>query len=339
MTTKFIEEVNQQPEALRNLISFYQKDGGKLLHLWQDHLNKYSNIIFCGMGTSEHAGFLVQDALVKAGKTVSIYDAGEYLHYLLGFQPAGSLFVLISQSGESAETKKVTLAVSGNAPVVVLANSESSTMARAADLFLPLTAGPEVTISNKTYLNTLALLYLMAGGKTAALAEIADYLSDSVQPDQVTTAAEFLQPAQSIHFIARGPALTAARQLVLTFMEGARVHSTAFTAGAFRHGPFEVVKKGHRAVFLVPKGKTTDLCLGMLKEMLALGSRVLLLTDCENTPKDKNLFTIQFKSFGEERLFPLVITQVQGYLLNHVARLRGFEAGVFETVTKVTTVE
>ena len=80
MTTKFIEEVNQQPDALRNLISFYQKDGGKLLHLWQDHLNKYSNIIFCGMGTSEHAGFLVQDALVKAGKTVSIYDAGEYLH-------------------------------------------------------------------------------------------------------------------------------------------------------------------------------------------------------------------------------------------------------------------
>jgi len=339
MTTKFIKEVNQQPDALRNLISFYQKDGGKLLQLWQENLNKHSNIIFCGMGTSEHAGFLVQDALLKAGKTVSIYDAGEYLHYLLGYQPAGSLFVLISQSGESAETKKVTLAVSGKAPTVVLANNESSTMARAADLFLPFKAGPETSVTNKTYLNTLALLYLMAGGKTAALAGIADYLKDSVRPDEVTAAAEFLHPLETLHFIARGPALAAARQLALIFMEGARVNSTAFTAGAFRHGPFEVVKKGHRAVFLVPAGKTTDLCSGMLKEMLALGSRVLLLTDCENAPKHKNLFTIQFKSFGEERLFPLVITQVQGYLLHHVARLRGFEAGVFETVTKVTTME
>jgi len=339
MTTKFLGEVGQQPGALKNLVSFYRKNGGRLLDRWQDLLKKHANIVFCGMGTSEHVNFLVQDQLLKAGKAVSIYDAGEYLHYLLGNPAADSLFVLISQSGESAETKKVTLALKGKAPIVVLANDESSTMARAADLYLPLKAGPEVTITNKTYLNSLALLYLMAGGRSAALAGIADYLPDSVLTDRVTAAAEFLQPAENIHFIARGPAIAAARQLALTFMEGAKVHAAAFPAGAFRHGPFEVVRQGHRAVLLVPGGKTSNLCFGMLKEMLALGSRVLLLTDCEKAPEEKNLFTLRFKSFGEERLFPLVITQVQGHLLHHVARLRGFQAGVFETVSKVTTVE
>ncbi len=339
MTTRFIAEVDQQPEALRNLVSYYQKDGEKLLGLWRDLFHRHSKIIFCGMGTSEHVSLLIQDTLLQSGKAVFIYDAGEYLHYLLGFQSSESLFVLISQSGESAETKKVALATKGKAPIIVLANDESSAMARAADLFLPLKAGEEASVSNKTYLNTLALLYLMAGGRTAALAGVADYLADSVQSDQVTRAAEFLHPAQSIHFIARGPALAAARQLALTFMEGARVHSTAFTAGAFRHGPFEVVRKGHRAVFLVPSGKTSGLCFGLLEEMLALGSRVVLLTDCKDTPKDKNLFTIRFKSFGEERLLPLVIARFQGHLLHHLARLRGFEAGVFKTVSKVTTEE
>jgi glutamine---fructose-6-phosphate transaminase (isomerizing) len=339
MTTGFLKEVGQQPEALKTLASFYQREGKNLILQWQNLVEKHSNIVFCGMGTSEHSNILIQDALLRNGKTVSIYDAGEYLHYLSGNQAADSLFVLVSQSGESAETKKVALALKGKTATVVLANDESSTMARAADLFLPLKAGEEASVTNKTYLNTLALLYLMGGGKTATLTEIADYLPGSVRDDQLIAAAEFLQPAQSIHFIARGPALAAARQLALTFMEGAKVHATAFAAGAFRHGPFEVVREGHRAVFLVPDGITSGLCFGILKEMLALGSKVVLLTDCRDTPEDKNLFTIRFRSFGEERLFSLVITQVQNNLLHHVARLRGYEAGVFETVSKITAVE
>ncbi|MBN2287739.1 MAG: SIS domain-containing protein [Candidatus Glassbacteria bacterium] len=340
MTTKFLAEVSGQPQALRDLVAFYRKDGRRLLRLWQDLLDRHPALVFCGMGTSEHSALLVQDALVKQDKTVSVHDAGEYLHYLLYPRRASAgLFVLISQSGESAETRKVTLTLQGKAPTVVLANDESSTMARAADLFLPLKAGEEASVTNKTYLNTLALLYLMAGGKPAALEGIAGCLAASVQEEQVEAAAEFLMPAESIHFIARGPALAAARQLALTFMEGARVHATAFAAGAFRHGPFEVVRQGHRAVFLVPAGKTDKLCFGILKEMLALGSRVLLLTDCENPPQDRNLYTIRFKPPGEERLFPLAITQVQGCLLHHVARLRGYEAGVFRTVSKVTAVE
>jgi len=72
---------------------------------------------------------------------------------------------LISQSGESAETKKAALALAGKgSPPVVVVNDEASSMARAASLVLPMKAGAEKSISNKTYLNTLGVMHLLAGG-------------------------------------------------------------------------------------------------------------------------------------------------------------------------------
>ena len=73
--------------------------------------------------------------------------------------------------------------------------------------------------------------------------------------------------------------------------------------------------------------------------MAAKGSKVLLLTDRESPPEHENLVCLRVKHFGDECLFPLAMAQVQGYLLHHVAGLRGYEAGVFRIASKVTTVE
>ena len=127
--------------------------------------------------------------------------------------------------------------------------------------------------------------------------------------------------------------------MALTFMEGAKSHGAAFTGGAFRHGPFEVLGPGHRAVVLAPAGRTAGLLTAMSQEMAARGSRVVLITDLEESPRQENLLILRVRNFGEERLFGLAIAQVQGYLLHHVARLRGYEAGVFRIASKVTTVE
>jgi len=337
--TKFLEEVDSQPQALLDLVAFYRNQGAGLLEGWNRLLGEHSSLCFIGMGTSELVSLLIRDSLYAQGKGVNIYDAGEYFHYLLQSSRMDNLYVMVSQSGESVETRKVTEALSGKASVVVLANEEQSTMARLADLCLPMKAGAERSVSNKSYQNSLALLYLMAGGKLEKLEELAGYLAGSCREKEVIRAARFLQPAESIHFIARGPALAAACQMALTFMEGAKTHGAAFAAGAFRHGPFEVLGEKHRAICLAPEGKTGELCLAMAREMASKGSRVVLLTDMGRVPKHKNLLTIRVKYFGEERLFPLTLTVIQGYLLHHVARLRGYEAGVFDVVSKVTTVE
>ncbi|MFH1068932.1 MAG: SIS domain-containing protein [Candidatus Glassbacteria bacterium] len=339
MKTPFLEEVDRQPQALLELVKFYRDRGLGRLEEWQGLLERSDRLVFCSMGTSEIAPCLIRDRLAESGKTVVLDDAGERLHYLQEPVESDVLYVLISQSGESAETKKLAQRLAGRVTLVVLANDEASTMARLASLFLPLKAGAERSVSNQTYVNTLGLLYLMAGGRSEALERVAGWLSRPVDEERVAAAAAWLHPADSLHFIARGPALAAARQMALTFMEGAKSHATAFTGGAFRHGPFEVLGPGHRAVVLAPDGKTGELTSAMALEMAQRGSRVVLITDIEKTLGHENLLRLEVANFGEERLFPLAIAQVQNYLLYHVARLRGYEAGVFRIASKVTTTE
>ncbi|MCE5271149.1 SIS domain-containing protein [bacterium] len=336
--TVFIDEVNAQPRALRRLADFYSSVGAARLAAWHGLAGSSRELTFIGMGTSEHAAWLVHDRLAAAGPHPLILDAGEFLHYQLESFPRQGLFVLLSQSGESVETKQVTLALPRER-TVVLTNSETSSMARAAGLCLPLLADPERSITNQTYLNTLGLLYLMAGGATGRLHTVADSLEPGLDPGRVSAAAEFIQPADCLHVIARGPSLAAARQLGLTLMEGARCKAAAFAAGAFRHGPFEVAGPGHQAIVMAARGRTESLCLGLAAELAAKGSRVLLLTDCESTPAGPNLFELRVPYHGEEHLFPLALAMVQAHLLDNIARLRGYEAGVFHSISKVTTKE
>lgn len=337
--TVFLDEVNRQPPVLRQMAEWYAGDGAARLNEWRQILDRRRDPVFIGMGTSEHSPLLVIERLVRRGHRPVIHDAGEFLHYLLEDYPRDSLFVLLSQSGESVETRKVAEHLAGKADMVVITNHEDSTMGRLASLCLPLRADREKSITNQTYLNTLGLLYLMTGGETGKLREVADSMQDGLDTAQVVRAAEFLQPAECVSVAARGPSLAAARQIALTLMEGARVKATAFPAGAFRHGPFEVTGPGHRAIVLAPRGRTETLSLSLALEMTEKGSRVLLLTDSESPPGHSGIFCLKFPHHGEECLFACTIALVQGHLLHHVARLRGFEAGVFESISKVTTRE
>ena len=338
--TDFLTEVDSQPSFLEKLAEYYTGPGSELLEQWRGLLESCSRVQFIGMGTSEIVPMLVRSRLESAGKAVSIIDAGEFVHYEAGFASSGTLHVLISQSGESAETRKAALGLAEkSSPMVAVVNDEQSTMARAAWLVLPMMAGEEKSISNKTYLNTLGVLHLMAGGTITDLRQVADAMRSGFDEDAVARAAGYLMPGDSIHFIARGPALCSAHQLALTFMEGAQAHGRAFTGGAFRHGPYEVLNDGHRAVLLAPAGKTRELCLSMAGEMAAAGSHVVLVSDSDESTGHENIVTLKVSNPGGEELFPLAFARIQAWLLHHVARLRGYEAGVFSRVSKVTDVE
>ncbi len=339
--TDFLREVDSQPAALRQLAAFYRgRQGAELLERWRGLLESHGRVAFIGMGTSEIAPLLVRDTLLSAGIAVSMTDAGEYLHYCAENPRQDTLHVLISQSGESAETRKAAVRLAeASCPTVAIVNNQDSTMARAASLVLPIMAGEEKSISNKTYLNTLAVLRLAAGGTLEELDRLAGAMETTLDEQQVIRAAEHLAPAGSLHFIARGPALCSASQLALTFMEGASSHAKAFAGGAFRHGPYEVLDKDHRAVMIAPEGRTCELCMAMATEMADAGSHVVLVTDREEIPAHENIVRLKVSNPLGEHSFPLAFARVQAWLLHHVARLRGFEAGVFNRVSKVTDVE
>ncbi|MDD2708324.1 MAG: SIS domain-containing protein [Verrucomicrobiae bacterium] len=340
----FLREIDEQPAALRNMLAFYEGEGRVALQRWGGLAAKHRRVVFCGMGTSEFAAEIVLPALVAEGIDATTIDAGEFLHYPRRVE---GVLALISQSGESVETRKVAERMKGKAPIIGLTNDAGSALGRLADVQLLMQAGREAAISTKTYVNTLALLFLMwkalvkGEGIDHAL-EVLGWAADGmgrVDREGIGRAAKGLSDAAAIHFIARGPAMAAARQAALTFMEGTLTPAAAFTGGAFRHGPFELVDEKHRGVVFVPQGRGGDLLAAMAVEMAEKGSRVAVITDRPDFKEaGGKLCVLGVPSWGEE-LFPLSAAATQELLLDAVAREKGFEAGKFRHGQKITARE
>ena len=292
------------------------------------------------MGTSEFAPEMVLNLLSDRDVNAETIDAGELLYYP---KRSNGLLVLTSQSGESAETRKLAERLPPGQKLVAITNNMQSTLSQAATLSLPMHAGDEAAISTKTYTNTLAFLYLMtyALDGEACLEQALDRLerlSGKMTPADSRTiehAASQICDTGNIHFIGRGPAMTAVKQASLTFMEGTRCVTTAFTGGAFRHGPFELVDGNHRVVFFIPGGSTCELLKAMAHEVAELGSHVVVITDQDFALPQANCCVLKVADFGEE-LFPLSAAITQELLLDAVARARGVTAGIFRHGQKVT---
>lgn len=335
----FLTEVFQQPKALKDLIAFYRDEGKYCLEKWEQLSKKAGRILFSGMGTSAFVPAMILAKLARNGIDAATIDAGELLHYP---RPIKGLLVLISQSGESIETRKLAESVKTFANLVAITNNEKSSIARAVNLNLPMCAGHETAISTKTYVNTLAVLFLMSqtegiGQSLEQLEQLADLVSE-YDSDGIAQAAKLLSDAKTIHFISRGPAMVAAKQAALTFMEGTRISAAAFTGGGFRHGPFELVDGSQRCVFFIPGGRTFELLKSMVQEVANKGSHVIIITDQDLTISKSTCCVLKIPDFGEE-LFCLSAATTQELLLDAVAGERGLIAGEFRYGGKITTHE
>lgn len=346
--SRFLEEVGELPEALLRMVAFYRSEGRERLDAWVERMRGCDQVIFSGMGTSEFSPLAVSPRLSAVGVACRTVDTGEWLHYPIPLPDERGWVVLISQSGESVEIKSL-VEREMVADYVAITNGENSTLARQAALVLPLCAGEEAAITTKTYTNTLGLLILMAAaleGESARddaldrLATVADYLH-SADSGQSAVAAEFLFPGDALMFVGRGPAVAAARQAALIFMEGARCPTFAFTGGAFRHGPFEAVGPDLRLVVFAPRGRSRGITEGLGREAARLGARVVLVTDVELAAED-NLKVVRVRNVrGEasEDLFPLAVSGALPRLLDQFARAKGIEIGGFQYGQKVTARE
>lgn len=344
--TRFLTEMHEQPAALRAMLEYYSGEGAEKLRAFRDlHEKGERALFFTGMGSSHHAPLAIQGQLASAGLRAVVWEAGELLHYHLETCTEDTVMVAVSQSGESAETQRVVEKIGGRCPVMVLTNEPDSALGRCGDLVLPLCAGEEAAISTKTYTNTLALLHLLATALTGGdleqertrldrvAAAMEAFLAEGAEG--MVGAAEFLEGANFLYFVARGPSLAAAYQGALIFNEGARMPTCALSGGTFRHGPLEMVDREFAGVFFAPKGKTRELTMSMAHEVAEAGGRVLLLADTSPEESGKRNRAVVVPEFGEA-LFPLNACMPVELLLHEMARQRGREAGVFERISKVT---
>ncbi|MEO7688964.1 MAG: SIS domain-containing protein [Sphingomonas sp.] len=240
-------------------------------------------VITLARGSSDNAGtiarYLIETHLrlltsSAAPSVTSVYDAAPAL--------AGTLLLAISQSGRSPDLlASAAAAKAGGARLVALVNDEASPLAAAADVVLPLCAGPELSVAaTKSFVASVAaMLHLIADwSEDAELAAALDTLPDLL--DQAwaldwSPALPALVKATNLYIVARGHALGAAQEMALKIKETCGFHAEAFSAAEVRHGPMALVGQGFPVLLLGQEDESLPSVTALAAEFAGRGAALM----------------------------------------------------------------
>lgn len=223
-------------------------------------------MVFCGRGSSGHAGVFLRYLFeVRLGLLVSAAAPSVITAYCARPDMGGALFIVISQSGKSPDlVAATTMAREQGALTLALVNESDSPAARAAELVLPIHAGPEKAVAAT---KTVALSMLAGARLVAALSNDQEF-GDAISRLRVRFAQALecdwspwthtLSAAPAAFVTARGYALAAAREIALKLTESLRLPALAYSAAELRHGPRAAISAATPVLALRPNDETSS---------------------------------------------------------------------------------
>ncbi len=343
----YIQDILDQPSILRRLIEQFYPDSlsGLLARLLS---GEFDRIILTGMGASHSAAYPSWLRLCQLPAPVFWLPASELLHNALPQITPRTLLWLNSQSGYSIEIVRLLERVSMCRPACVLAfvNDADSTLARQADIVIPIAAGNEATVSTKTFVNMLAANLLAAtlicqGDIHATLASLgetaesmASYLANWETQTQFTTA--LATKFGNAFLIGRGSSMAAAWYSSLILKEAAKTALEAMTSADFRHGPVELADPDLTVFLFAGTSSVKELNMNLGHQIASYGCQVFWVADqAHPSPAVHNLLIPQ----GDQAVQPLLEILPLQLLSVSLAERRGLQPGVFRHTQKITLVE
>ena len=307
-------------------------------------LTKYDEIDIVACGSAYHAGLIGKYMIEKlVNKKVDVSIASEY-QYDKHFYKGKTLLIAISQSGETADTKKcVTIANESGIDSLAIVNVKGSSIARISKHVIYTLAGPEIAVATtKAYLaqiTTLILLAINNSGKEInreELQKLPYYIENLTSKDYLTLAKELYQK-DDIYFIGRGIDYALCMEGSLKLKEISYIHSEAYAAGELKHGTISLINEGTPVIVVA----TNDLYLKTIsnaKEVKARGARVILLTNKE-VINDGVYDEIIIIPNVKEELTPILAIIPLQLLAYETAKLRGNDIDKPKNLAKSVTVE
>ena len=313
------------------------------------------HIVACG--TSYHAGLVARYWLENLGVPCTVEVASEY-RYRHGVTPPGTLFVSISQSGETADTLAALRAAKerGYLSTLTICNVAESSLVRESALALLTRAGREIGVASTkaftTQLVALRLLALMLGRRRglnesdeAVLVRDLELLPRALEGalalnSAIEKLAESFAEKHHALFLGRGPQYPIAMEGALKLKEISYIHAEAYPAGELKHGPLALVDADMPVVCVLPKDGLLEKVLSNLQEVRARGGELFLFADSEIDTHLSGVST-HVLSLGAvpESIAPIVFTVPLQLLAYHVAILKGTDVDQPRNLAKSVTVE
>jgi len=314
------------------------------------------HIVACG--TSYHAGLVARywiEQLCRIPCTVEI--ASEY-RYRSPVVPDGTLFVTISQSGETADTLAAVRAAreAGYVSTLTICNSPESSMVRESELKMMTRAGPEIGVASTkaftTQLAALALLTIVLARRNgleekreralvAQLAKIPGLIDQVLTLDSaIETLAEHFADKQHALFVGRGVQNPIAMEGALKLKEISYIHAEAYAAGELKHGPLALVDEDMPVVAVAPDDDLLEKLKSNLQEVRARGGELFVFADPRVQFGDRvGIHSMRMPALIQDFQAPIIYTIPLQLLAYHVAVLKGTDVDQPRNLAKSVTVE
>jgi len=354
-----LKEIFEQPSVIAETLEGRIHKGHLLEesfgHKAQELFDQAKGVHIIACGTSYHAGMVAKYWLEEVGVPCHVEVASEY-RYRKVVVPEGTLFLSISQSGETADTLAALRFArsAGYIGSLTICNVPESSLTRESDVALMTRAGPEIGVASTkaftTQLTALRLVTLALARRRGMTAEQEAVLVDELQalPRQVEVvlalsdaikemAASFADKKDAL-FLGRGPFDPVALEGALKLKEISYIHAEAYPAGELKHGPLALVDADMPVICALPDDPLLDKVLSNLQEVRARGGELFLFSD--HTVKIE-LDRYQNLTLADIRpsTAPIVYSIPLQLLAYHVAVLKGTDVDQPRNLAKSVTVE
>ena len=355
-----LKEIHEQPDAIQKTVSPRVQDGLpdlRIPELNDEALAKINAVHLVACGTAMHAGMVGKMAIEKLARVQADTDIASEFRYRDPILHPDDLVIIISQSGETSDTKAaLELAKKRGCKVLAIVNVVGSSIARAADYVLYTYAGPEIAVaSTKAYMVQLSVLYLfalrlaMAKGKlaeeearrlTAKLLETSEQIKQLLDNcENIKFLASKFMNANDLFFMGRGFDYALSLEASLKLKEISYIHSEAYAAGELKHGTISLIEQGTPVIALATQKDIYEKTISNVKETKSRGATTLLFTTQDQPiPDGVADYVVRLPEF-ESLFMPMLLIVPLQLFAYYMSVLRGCDVDKPRNLAKSVTVE
>ncbi|SEM66082.1 glutamine--fructose-6-phosphate transaminase (isomerizing) [Palleronia pelagia] len=350
------KEIAEQPAVLDQALQHYIRDADLVMPNDAVDFAKVNRVVMVACGTAYYACHVAKYWIERLANLPVEVDVASEFRYREPPIPEGTLAVFVSQSGETADTLAALNYCKGKCPIVAVVNVEGSSIARAADVVLPILAGREIGVaSTKAFTCQLAVLAVLAlkaardrGTLTGeqmdahldTLTRIPALIAQALNiEDELRDIARDLSEARDILFLGRGAMYPLALEGALKLKEISYIHAEGYASGELKHGPIALVDDSVPVIVFAPTDPLFGKTVSNMQEVMARGGKVVLVSDTQGLSSQRATWhTAQMPDVAE--LWAPILYAVPAQLLAyHTAIAKGTDVDQPRNLAKSVTVE
>ena len=356
-----LKEIHEQPKAIRDtMTSRISMEHGVFFDdfkISKEELESIDRIYIVACGTAYHAGLMGKASIERLAKIPVEVDIASEFRYRNPLVTEKSLVIILSQSGETADTLAALRDCKNvGARVLVVTNVVGSTMSREADHVIYTMAGPEISVASTKAYTTQVLVMHMIAIYFSELRELSSkeeldnikkemlMLPEVIEEvlnikEDVKSIAEEIKDEKDLYFLGRGMDFFLALEGSLKLKEISYIHSEAYAGGELKHGPIALIEEGTKVVSILTQKNLIDKMISNVVEIKSRGAKVFGVTFKDMAKACQVLDKVLFIPETHEILAPIVAAVTMQLLAYYVASLKGFDIDKPRNLAKSVTVE